>query len=365
LIDAHYTPDWLAELMASSVKLPDSALVVDFAAGDGALLEAVAKRSGDAICHALDIDAGTVERLRSNHPDWIVSRGDFLNRRSFSSSHVARACAEGFDAIFLNPPFSGRGGRRSHSRFKELDVHSGKALAFVITALGKMQPRGSLVAVLPAGFESSFRDLDAWNLLQRNCNVTRIDEVPRTTFAGVSARASVVKLTFRAKASSHASRSPRIMTSQSGRLVTLDRGRLPVYKAELCRGDVPFFHSTNLLRGVVSPTDTYVNETYLSFGPALLIPRVGVPNHTKLAIVRGRFAMSDCLFSVFGPAKDLQALRSAILKNWDLFKSAYSGPCAPYLTVDRLVTAITAVDFAVAVSPRLERFVVGNHSKPS
>ena len=111
--DQFNTPPAVTKKMIASVRGHRPSVIADFAAGSGELLHAAAAQWNGATMIGMDIDERIVRALRRKEPDWIISRGDFLNPNPNLRAEALRRASGGVDLILLNPPFSSRGGTRS------------------------------------------------------------------------------------------------------------------------------------------------------------------------------------------------------------------------------------------------------------
>jgi hypothetical protein len=125
----------------------------------------------------------------------------------------------------------------------------------------------------------------------------------------------------------------------------ITRGALPVHKARsmvTSRPDgIPFLHTTSIsATGVVTPLNVILPRgcERVIEGPCVLLPRVGNPALSKVALYEGPAAvLSDCLYSVRGTANiDVRSLYALIRASWPQFAALYGGSCAPFLRLDDL-----------------------------
>lgn len=139
-LEQFFTPPDIARQAVEAAQIGAGHRVLEPSAGDGALIEAIAKAQPEAIIAALEIDPVMIERLGEK---WglraTIGEGDFL----------AIEWPSDFDRVVMNPPF-GRGADMAH----------------VTKALGLLKPDGILVAIMSPHWtfaESSaataFRDL--------------------------------------------------------------------------------------------------------------------------------------------------------------------------------------------------------------
>jgi len=356
-IDRHYTPMHIADAIAGALDLDrnGSIRVADFAAGRGALLEAVERHFENTECVATDADRLAVRKLRARHPTWQVGRCDFLNTSSLTRSRLIQASEVGIDAVVLNPPFSCRGGHTVTSDALDHRVSSGVAMAFVLRSLERIGPNGQLAALLPIGCLSSEKDDAAWRLIRRHAVMRIVDRFGRGEFKGAFAQTVLVHL----RRMQEAARSDRLVVKVGDRSpsvgITLYRGRFPVHRIAGRRGGCCLVHTTDIRGGMVVSQSARAPARLGVPGPLLLVPRVGLPRADKVSLYRGvhPIVLSDCLFALGGPVDLLEEMQRRIVRVWDIFRTCYGGSCAPYTTVRRLSEMLTALGAHVAPEPRL------------
>ena len=360
--DRHYTPLHIAATIADVLSFARASpiKVADFAAGRGTLLEAVEKRYSNASCFATDIDDATLKFLAFTRPTWQVGRCDFTSQRSIAQSSILGSSKSFLDAVVLNPPFSCRGAQTLRSKVAGRELRSGIALAFVLRSLERLRKNGEVAALLPAGTLTSEKDDQGWQLLNRLGKVCVVDEFGRTEFPGAHAKTVLVHLRLREGEIEPEERRAELMTraATNRRPLTLHRGRAPVRVAVEGRSGPRFLHTTDIRDGSVAFQSVRRAPGRLAIhGPLLLIPRVGRPDMRKVALTTRDLAivLSDCLFAVDGSVGDLQALRRAIRRNWSRVERAYTGSCAPYLTIRHLLAVFRELGFTVDLEERLQR----------
>jgi methylase of polypeptide subunit release factors len=351
--DAHYSPPAIAAAVADQLDLRsiDRPTVIDFAVGQGALLHAVRRRFPNAALHGTDISQATVRLLRETQPAWCVGRCDFLSARSRAASALARAgvC---YDAVVLNPPFSYRGGARRKVRLGEAEFEGSPAAAFVSLATSYVE-HGEVVAVLPAGSLHSQRDAAIWEVLSDDWQVQTVCDYPRGAFPGLAAATTVVALTRR---DCHGPSTQSSIPTTSYRRISVEvtRGCTPMYRVKEADGGFPLVHTTGLgkdelgIQHVAGPRGRTVR------GPVVLLPRVGNPTPWKLRVYSDPWpiTLSDCVIGlVCNTPNDAEEVIRRVTTAWGSARLAWSGSCAPYLTLERLVAMLDTLGVSAVVDP--------------
>lgn len=342
MIDSFYTPDKIAAYMAKQVTLKAPKSVADFAAGDGILLTHAVDRWNPIRVYATDIDDQTVRKLRREHTDWSVSKCDFLSSRSRACSNVLGSAVERVDLILLNPPYSCRGARSFKVAMGDVSVKCSKALAFVLLATRYLAEDGQIVAILPQSSFNSEKDDAAWRFIEGRFTVRRGSTAGRGVFDNCFARCTVVRLSPRKRG-----KPKRIISSvpPAKVKVRLVRGSVPLH---LFTGDdYTLVHSTDLVGGMVELNGHVASKDrpWLS-GPSILFPRVGQPRIDKVAIFRQRkrVVLSDCVIGLQCKCvSDVNWLYDKIIRNGKGYMTLYSGTCARYTTVQRVVDFLASL----------------------
>lgn len=184
------TPREIADRMATSLQLRRGATVriLEPSVGNGALISAVSRAceavDADAEIVAVDLDPQRLVTLRAvveGLPRVTVTAylGDFLEMTSAS-----RLPRDLFDAVIMNPPFSG-----------------GQDVQHVMRAYSLLKPAGRLIAVMSPGFTyrqtSVFKDFSRWlDALSREAITNRYEWLPEGAFkaAGTSVRTVLLSL---------------------------------------------------------------------------------------------------------------------------------------------------------------------------
>lgn len=348
--DAHYSPPWVAKCLVDLVPdLPDLT-VFDPAAGEGALLDALAQRMSRAAIIGADIDRATVRELRYVHPSWRLGVADMFNPRSRARSLPWRLAREiGVDIVVMNPPFSFRGYAGEVIEYAGRRYNATPAVAFVATAIQELRPRLGLYAILPRGAIDGERDRELWSSIARRHSLRVHGELPRGSFPSAAATTLLVSL-------SPAPTTPRLMTSMppvvaqnhACSCVEIVRGRLPAAIAtSAATGLIPWLHTRDVRESQAIARWVDLPRAAATPGPLLVVPRVGKFNLGKLAIVaRPRIALSDCLYGLRRPQGDLEGLLKMLQDSVDSLGARYFGTGAPHITIPRLVEHLRSLGFS-------------------
>lgn len=351
--DQIFTPQAVATALALAASRRP-ALVADFAAGEGALLAASAKRWPQARHVALDIDADVVTALQAAHPTWEAHHGDFL-----APPTAIAALAGAVDLVLLNPPFSCRGNARVAAALGAEQVRCSRAMAFVSQALGFLAAQGELVAIVPASCLTSAKDAEARNAIGRAYKVEILEANQGSVFEGRAVAVAQIRISRR-KGAPNAWAAPRPRASvrrlHAPYRVVVARGATGVHTVAPDAQGAPFIHTTDLRDGAWSPAGRHATRPaeIIAGETALLVPRVGRPDVGKLTLVEGPAVLSDCLFRLrTEPAGHEAALRQVLIDAWEGLAALYGGSCAPYATLADLTAFLARLGFGAAVETRV------------
>lgn len=355
-IDRVYTPIALAERLASVCRLRRVSVIADFTAGGGALLSAAVKRWPRSRVFAGDIDPTSVRRLRSQHPNWNISRCDFLSPRSRSSARGLAGLLRNVDLVLLNPPFSCRGSTRDRVTFGNIEFTTSRAGAFLVHTLPYLRRGGEVLAILPSSFWTSEKDRSLRAMLRSLGRLELLGHLNQYIFSRRRARAVIVRLKLGQRTPAGGRTvdafgprpSPRINIRR------LVRGVTPIYRLVGSGDPVRFIHSTDLCDGVVAPRIERVKlPRRHCVGPAVLLPRVGEPSARKLALFTGeRVVLSDCVFGIECASRaDSEALLGRMQEAWAYIASAYVGTGARYTTRERLTDTLRTIGVLLGPPP--------------
>ena len=341
-MDSFYTPPALADLLTSLFTSKAPSRIVDFAAGDGALLRSAVSRWPDAEIVAMDVDENAIRALSAAIPHAHLRHGDFLlYSEDGTGTGNSKERQDFFDLVLLNPPFSCRGSSSFTARVGEKTIRASRAMAFVARALRYIRDGGELIAIVPSSCLTSERDSELRAALDEHWHIESIGELLQAAFPRCDVTVDVIRATRR-----KASNRDILLTSTStlpdisrGRLLMM-RGTIPVSKSSASFDGLPFIHSTNLIAGSLTvPTRRISPHGRSLSGTALLLPRVGRPNVDKMVLKTdpGQVVLSDCVVALKTPDRlDESALYGLLRENWPMLRRVYSGSCALYLTMGGL-----------------------------
>lgn len=342
--DRHYTPSAVATRLleiAVQAGLPKRGRMVDLAAGQGALLE-VAMRELEWQALACDVDVATVGRLKQAHPDWTVGRCDVFSPRSRAQSPVVPS-ARGADLVLLNPPYSYRGGYAQDVSINSEPFRTSPAAATFAIACELVSPTGVVVGVMPAGSTRAQKDEALWRYLGNWGRLEQFDVLPRGTFDRAFATTVFLRWQRGRVAVAEPTSSParHLKANRQGCLcLEVLRGTTPVHTlgGPYPGPVVPFVHTTELQRGSIQSGDRFAERRRATRGPCVLVPRVGRPSLDKICLSRSATVLTDCVIALRPVNTALVThLQQELLEAFDSLAAEYSGTCAPYLTVRRLV----------------------------
>lgn len=353
MIDEFYTPPELARLFVRC--LPQSfrpEVVVDFAAGHGSLLDAAQDMWPLAQKVANDLSPATVRRLKSFHPRWAVANADFLSDRSVRRSILRRYLGQ-VDLVLLNPPFSQRSRTPQPVTYRGECFGASLAVAFLVKSLEFVNSDGYLVAVLPDGCLVGKCDEQVWKRLKDDFHIEVLRDNANSTFRGVRARTSLVRIS-RIRQDTHASSRPEITCNVTASY-ELRRGQMQMHSVKPSKSQraLPLVHTSHLVHGHVSLAGPHVIAKNPVSGPAVLVPRVGRITPTKVCVLEtGRsVVLSDCVIAIkLSSNKQALRLRGNILDQWASFAETYRGTGAPHLTLGRALGALQRIEELVAAA---------------
>lgn len=348
MMDAIYTPPDLAQFLTSTSLLDSPASIADFAAGDGALLRAAAERWPDARLFGSDIDETAVLSIGAGMARCEAKVHDLL-------ADSADSALEGqiFSLILLNPPFSCRGNTRFQASVAGQSYSASKALAFVARALKYLAVDGELIAILPASVLVSERDAELIAAIRAWGSVEQIGDVRKDAFRSHAVTVTVLRISRTARQPKSAVEKP-LLVSLRPYAVEMSRGSLSVHDYVETKTGPRFIHTTDMREGRLAPAKRKASaERRRVHGPAVLISRVGRPSKDKIVqLPNCEAVLSDCVIALRTiPVGHEKALAAAIAENWETFKAAYGGSCAPYTTLKRLSETLLRLGIVSSVMP--------------
>lgn len=361
VLDRFYTPPALARRVVQSARVASPSYVSDFAAGDGALLRFAAVTWPKSTIVATDIHPANVASLRRHCRSWRVARCDFLNPFSRRACPLLVKMRGRASLVVLNPPFSCRGTQAFPVNVFGERITCSRAMAFLLLAIPFLDSGGRIVAILPAGCAASQKDRLAWKVLRSLCYCETLFENEPTTFPANHARSIVIRATRLARPRFTALSRSGVPTPERRVpvkcIVKISRGQIQMHDAKRARlrTALPLIHTTNLQKGRALFSSLRVKPTLPSVvGPLVLLPRVGEPNKSKVALYLGRrpVVLSDCVLALHCRAARLaREVRQLLLLNWSAMEKKYRGTCAKYITLESLAELLRTLGVQVVARP--------------
>lgn len=336
--DAFYTPDHLADRLISYVAETDIHTVADFCVGDGDLLKAVKRRFPDAECYGVDISVESIERLRAEQTDWTLGTCDFMEREK-----VAQLKGIGnrrYDLIVFNPPFTCKGSTLCRIEFDEQKFKCSTALMFLTEALGYLNERGVLYAILPIGCQCSQKDKVLWDYLVTNYQLKVLEKMDRSYWRKCSPNILLVSLN--SNAAQAVEKQEVGFDFRHLPIKEIIRGTIGMHEVKFAQGKKgrKVIHTTNMQQNRVRGVRRIENwKQYGMIGTVVLIPRVCNPNRGKICIYSGKmsYVLSDCVIALKTETmEDAQRVYDTLITHWEDFRKIYNGTGAKYTTMERL-----------------------------
>ena len=346
--DRYYTPTPVARLLVEAAGSTSIGTCFDSACGDGSLLLAAEDLLRPRVCVGLDLDRAGVARLSRRHPGWILSVGDALLPGSWSRTR-ARAAVDGCDLALLNPPFSMAAKKGVRVAAIERGLHCSVAMAHILLALFRTNA-ARCAAIVPDSLLYSDLDARARDLLHVHYALDEVVRLASSTFRGARPNATVVRLVRRRRPAKLTPLRAHSAGMPDG--VTLVRGGLPTFEAEVSHRGVPYIHSTEIpLLG--SRCERAALRRVLPIGRGLvsgdvvLLPRVGKParEHMRAYRLSDHVQLSDCVIALCFDSRERAHAWARTLSGpaWTGLQNLYRGTGAPYVTVSRIANFLAAL----------------------
>jgi tRNA1(Val) A37 N6-methylase TrmN6 len=340
LKDSYYTPEILANQLVNYVQKENISTVVDFCVGEGELLRAAFKRWPNAKYFGIDISDKAISKVKKNHSNWILSKCDFLKPDSRYKTTVIKKNKKGFDLVLLNPPFSCVGGSVFRVQLDSDYYNVSTAMFYLVESIKHLSSHGTLFAILPISTAYSQKDRTIWHKLKRDYNLRLLEELSINHFKNCSPSVILVSINTTSNSTSKTLSSFKQLSNDLTGLATF-RGKISMHtlNGNSKQGDL-LVHSTNIrnnqLENLVFKSNMKISKIT---GPAVLLPRVGLPNSQKICIIKQKetYALSDCVIGIKTISNnDAIELKNLLIKNWKNLSSLYKGTGAKYITIERL-----------------------------
>lgn len=336
--DAYYTPQAAATKLVRNIKnMPQT--VVDFCAGDGALLRAILQIAPRVKCIANDLSIDAVAQMSKNNQDWKITNVDFLDDALMEKAGYQQ---DFFELILLNPPFSSRG-KRYKFFLDGIEFYCSKAALFLAKALLYLKGGGVLRAIVPSGLLSAERDAPFVAHLRASYGARIIGRSSGVSFAGKIPDVGYIECR---KGFAITVPKPKLIKKEIS-LNRLVRGSTSVHKIKdylverSSIGAIRYLHTTDLKSGVIEPNGRYISREGCCIveGPGVVFPRVGAPNVGKVCVLRANdsVVLSDCVFALVCKSNvEACQLRNRIIKARDDYTKIYTGTGAKYTTCSKV-----------------------------
>jgi type I restriction enzyme M protein len=203
----YFTPQPVVRFALSLVPTRNVSTAIDPAMGDGAFLLEAEKMWTKASFFGVDIDESIIANMRQWLPTgFYLFAGDGLKSTTFATHDIKAALdAGGFDLVVGNPPFSSWFDRVTDpeilAAYQLARRHDGTMMSsqaievlFLEQFLRLAKAYGWVVIVLPDGVLGSPRYQAVRDFILQQASVKFVVSLPRYTFAGTSAKTSLVIL---------------------------------------------------------------------------------------------------------------------------------------------------------------------------
>lgn len=336
--DKYYTPDHLADRLIGHIAEDNIQTAADFCVGDGDLLKATLRRFPDVMCFGVDISSESIERLRREQTDWSLGTCDFMER-----GNMAKLTGIGdrkYDLIVFNPPFTCKGSTLCHIEFDSKAFKCSTALMFLTEALGYLNEKGVLYAILPIGCLCSQKDKELWSYLEENYQLKVLEKMDRQFWSKCSPNILLVSLKSTVERPAIAQETEHDFTHLP--ITRVVRGTIGMQEVVFTEGRKgrKVIHTTNMRGNRITEVKRIQNgKQYTIQGTAVLIPRVCNPNKGKICIYKEKspYVLSDCVIALQTKNEaDAQVVFDALMTYWDDFREIYNGTGAKYTTMDRV-----------------------------
>ncbi|MDF2432024.1 MAG: hypothetical protein JWP44_1655 [Mucilaginibacter sp.] len=334
--DSFYTPTVLADKLINFAIKKDFNSVADFCVGDGELLRAAKLRWPQIKCTGSDISEDAILKTRQEHPDWELCQMDFLNPDLRLGASILNK-QQRYDLILLNPPFSCIGGTIYTVEFEKELFQASKAMKFLVTALQYLEPNGALYAILPTSIAYSQKDKKLWGMLEKKHNLSILEEPKTQYFKGCAPNVILVSVNDFSQTSQFKNITRISLDFQQ---LAVFRGKISMDQVRPNGGSKYLVHSTNVRNNKIVNLSLKINKPLSEVsGPAILLPRVGKPNPTKICTITKEetYVISDCILAIKTPSiKEARILYRYFIDNWELIENMYKGTGARYITIDKI-----------------------------
>ncbi|TMO72011.1 N-6 DNA methylase [Pseudoalteromonas aurantia] len=198
ILGQFYTPDCISEKMISKVLclFPHPQKVLELAAGEGHLLNALCSRAKLSHITAIDVDSENVDKLQCLNPEWDVIHADAMTDLPSLSKGT-------YDIALGNPPFLGNVVVDSHIHelFKKVigyDARMGSKTRaeyiFICQYIELLSEGGLLAIIVPDTLISGFYSAMFRERLIESVDIVEVGEITSSAFTSTEAKTHVLYL---------------------------------------------------------------------------------------------------------------------------------------------------------------------------
>ena len=300
----------------------------------------------------MDVDRAAGMCLRRRFPRATVSICDALSSDGLTRSKVWNH-RDHVDVVVANPPFGSLNGPRLVSvQGWTSEVKCGVAAAHLLSAARWFSPR-ELLALVPDSMLHSERDVCAMRAFESQYSIEVLRTLGTSGFERTAASVSLIRM--RRVSCPRGAREPSgpdECPQKDIGPVRLVRGGVSMHDAEEVEDDgLPLLHTTNLLgRGsnrLVKPRGRGIVS-----GPAVLLPRVGLPCRRHLEPANlSRHQLSDCVLALLCQSEGMASILSERLQaSFEALLRCWGGTGAQYTTIRKVAGYLGSVGVAVDIS---------------
>ena len=300
---------------------------------------------------ATDIDQSAVRRLGQIRPSWTVGRCNLRNPRSRQSCQALKGILKSTSVLLLNPPFTCRGGTKFVVQTSTGPLHASTAISFLLHTIDYIDDNGHIACVLPFGCLHNQKDGKAWEYLKSRYSIETLRRCPKGTFPTSAAETVLVRLSPKPPNQQTTAETEVVSVQNTQLPIRLIRGSCPISRKPKESSQIRLVHYTDIHSGNVKINSRRGSGQHKCVqGPAILLPRVGALTRNKIALLSltSPVMLSDCLIALKPASDDLVIpLKEKIITHFSRLRSQYVGTGAPFITLDRLRSALKSMGVTV------------------
>lgn len=276
-------------------------------------------------------------RLKRRMPEATVSICDALSGHGITRSKVW-VLRDHVDVVVANPPYGSLNGPRLVSvQGWSGEVRCGVAAAHLLSAAACFSPN-ELLALVPDSMLHSERDGHAMQALRSRYSVEVVRALGSSSFERTEASVSLVRMSRARRHRKRRGASGEESMEHDIGPVQLVRGGVPMHDVEEVKdGGLPLLHTTNLLRRGTTKLVKPLGRGVIA-GPALLLPRVGLPSQRHLEPTNLKeHQLSDCVMALLCESETMACkLSERLRENFGELLACWGGTGAQYTTMHKV-----------------------------